>query len=387
MSSPYQGSNIHLIQGVIDILKPYADYKIVLAISGGVDSMVLFNIVHKLVRCELIHINSKRGAASDSRAHTLHQWATERGYTIHIHTSDKSLFTHSDIRTYKYQSIEKHVDAHTLVLVAHHLNDQIETLILKSMRGYNPLGWVMPMIRDFGSGYIMRPLLSFSKTDLIHYAQQNSVFYIEDEDNASIVHPRNYLRNVILQPLLAWCPTAQAGWKKSLELFGEERQLLENLHLKLLNHCLTSEGYISIIQWRALSTIEQRWVLRWWLRDKRYTSNTLMHWQDVLLSTKSIWHYSLQNNQVLWKYQGCAGIDTIPTLDITHIEQWARDHLLHHYDSLTIRIPLRSDNLSSFFKQRKIHPVLRSRTRIILHGSEILAIYPYGMYNPEDTIK
>jgi len=383
MSSYHHRKDLCLIEAVRSQLQEYADYKLVIALSGSADSMVLCHIVTQITTCELVFANSKRGEG-DQRAIALRDWAAVQGYTLYIYTSEIPLVAHRDLRTYKYAAIEKHVDNKTLVLVGHHLNDQIETLFLKSMRGYNPEGWIIPKTRALGSGLILRPLLDFSKAEIIGYAQKNNVFYIEDPTNAYLTQPRNYLRHLVLQKLLAWCPAALLGWQKSLNLFREERLLLNNFKQRLFSKCLTVEGYLWLTPWMELPTLEQRWVLRWWLKTRHITRAILEHWQAILSCSQDVWHYKLSSNEVLWKYHGYAGVSQLLSWDAKHLEKWIQEHISLPRKDLTIRVPWKQDKLTAFFKEHKIHPIFRAVARVILHGPTLIAIYPYGLYNPRE---
>lgn len=383
MSSCHQGTDLGLSQALSSQLQEYAGYKILIALSGGLDSMVLCHLVMQLTTCELVFANSKRGEG-DQRALALRRWAEAQGCTLHIHTSERPLVAHRDLRAYKYEAIQAHVDSKTLVLLGHHLNDQIETLFLKSMRGYNPAGWLIPRTRPLGSGLLLRPLLEFSKDTLLRYAQTHQVFYLEDPTNAYITQPRNYLRHLVLQKLLDWCPTALRGWQKSLGLLREEQTLMDNFKQRLLRQCVTAEGQLWLVPWKQLSALEQRWVLRWWLLPRPSKQALLAHWQRILLSEQAVWHYRLADQEVLWKYQGYAGVDPLPTWDVTQLEAWIQKHLKAPREALTVRALTQKDKLATFFQYHRIHPLFRSVARGIFYHSTLLAIYPYGLYNLEE---
>ena len=120
------------------------------------------------------------------------------------------------------------------VALAHHLDDQAETVLLQLLRGTGLKGIsAMPEMRELrGSGVnVIRPMLDYPRATLEAYAQERGLRWIEDESNASVRHDRNYLRLDVLPLLDKRFP----GWRESMARFarhaGSANDLLEQLAL------------------------------------------------------------------------------------------------------------------------------------------------------------
>lgn len=118
------------------------------------------------------------------------------------------------------------------VALAHHADDQAETLMLQLLRGAGVKGVsAMPLLKS--SNVLMhatvRPLLEVSRRQLHHYANQNSLSWIEDESNADVRYPRNFLRHQILPELQEHFPQYRETLARSARHFAEAAQLMDEL--------------------------------------------------------------------------------------------------------------------------------------------------------------
>jgi tRNA(Ile)-lysidine synthase len=191
--------------------------KVVVAVSGGIDSMALFHALLTLrasMHLTLIvaHANhGLRGAESDAEAALVQQVAKQHGIPCEIgrlavseQLKEENGNLQNVARTQRYTFLEevaKKWDANTVVL-AHHADDQAETVLLRLIRGVGLKGIAgMAEERSLGTTRLLRPLLGIRKSELAAYCAANEVAYLEDSSNQSDKYQRNAWRQLV-SPLL-----------------------------------------------------------------------------------------------------------------------------------------------------------------------------------------
>tara|TARA_Y100000996_G_scaffold368393_1_gene314736 strand:- start:3470 stop:4795 length:1326 start_codon:yes stop_codon:yes gene_type:complete len=178
---------------------------LLLAISGGVDSIVMLDIIHKLKEkyniisnIFLVFINYKLNENSNSREKICLKLSKKYGYPLILkksYLSSKNFESNARNERYRYFSkilLNKDID---FVLTAHHKDDQIETLLMKY---YDNSDWISYLgIRD-KYNQIIRPMLDIQKDEILYYAQDNKLLWIDDPSNKDINFRRNKMRHIIL---------------------------------------------------------------------------------------------------------------------------------------------------------------------------------------------
>ncbi|HYL81723.1 MAG TPA: tRNA lysidine(34) synthetase TilS [Candidatus Acidoferrum sp.] len=186
--------------------------RVVVAVSGGVDSMVLLHALVRLqprlgLRLHVAHVHhGLRGKASDRDAALVVAEAARRGVSVSVARLDPASRPRGtsvqvwarDLRYHDLETIRERVKA-AWILTAHTLDDQAETLLLNLLRGTGPRGLAgIPPSRD----RVLRPLLGVSRAEIERYAAAQHVTFREDASNASDAYRRNRIRHELL-PLLA----------------------------------------------------------------------------------------------------------------------------------------------------------------------------------------
>jgi tRNA(Ile)-lysidine synthase len=182
---------------------------ILVAVSGGADSMVLASLLSEsgytiaVAHCD----HQLRGAESDADEALVKNWCSERKVPYHLKKVDaKKLAQESDAsiqmvaRNERYKFFQELIVKHgcSAVALAHHANDRVESLLLNVLRGTGIRGFQgMPYKR----GNIIRPLLDFRKDEILDFARYRKVPYREDASNADWYYKRNWVRLKVL-PLL-----------------------------------------------------------------------------------------------------------------------------------------------------------------------------------------
>jgi tRNA(Ile)-lysidine synthase len=182
------------------------------AVSGGVDSMVLVSLLHENgYLIAVAHCNyGLRGADSNEDETLVKTWCEDRKIPFHLKKVDtKKLVTESAssiqmvARDERYRFFEELMAEHGYLAtaLAHHANDRVESLVINVLRGTGFRGFQgMPSKRD---NYI-RPLLGFRKDEIREYAIQKSVPFREDASNAETHYQRNWIRLRVLPMLQAF---------------------------------------------------------------------------------------------------------------------------------------------------------------------------------------
>lgn len=250
---------------------------VVVAYSGGVDSTVLLSATAAL-RHELpwpvraIHVNHRLNPDAASWAEHCSQTAAALGIELEQHEVTLSNVARHGVeaaaRDARYAALRQGLRGEEVLLTAHHADDQAETLLLALMRGTGVRGLSgMPACRRFGSGWHVRPLLSYRRTMLIEWATAQGLRWIDDPTNSSAQFSRNFLRADILPRLQARWPQAVEQLQSAATHLAESSVLLDDLARIDFAHCGCGVA-VDTVGLQSLSDARQRNLLRWWLRER-----------------------------------------------------------------------------------------------------------------------
>ena len=211
--------------------------KIILALSGGIDSMVLADMLLKAkVEFVAAHCNFHlRGAESDGDDWFVRKFAEKRGiqcFVKHFETEKYAAkygisieMAARDLRYAWFEQLRQQL-GYDKIAVAHHADDQAETFFINLLRGagLNGLKGMKPQ-----NGVIIRPLLWASREQIRKYAVENHIVWREDHTNVESVYLRNRIRNQLLPVFDELQPEARQGLYKSLEHLASENELYREL--------------------------------------------------------------------------------------------------------------------------------------------------------------
>ncbi len=233
-----------LEQQSLDYLKseglptPDDGFHLLLAVSGGVDSIVMTYVLWQLgFRLALAHGNFQlRGSSAYADQQLVEDWASTLNLTCYTRKFDTQEYARQrkismemaarDLRYDWFRSLlsEK---GYPYLATAHHLNDQAETLLLNLTRGTGIRG--LTAIRPL-NGSTIRPLLFADKDQLISYAKDHNLKWREDESNQHGTHERNYIRYQVIPALKTLNPAIEQTIGENIQHFREIDQVWERTY-------------------------------------------------------------------------------------------------------------------------------------------------------------
>ena len=244
MASSKKPASSDLLQSVSDRLHSQLTpgRHVTVALSGGVDSVVLLHLVHRLQRereflLSAIHVNHQISPHAADWAGFCVALCAKLHVPLVVKTIRVPRRSQAGLeaaaRTQRYRAFAE-LDTDCLLL-AHHLDDQAETVLLNLLRGAGVRGAAaMPDVREGegerGEGWmIVRPLLDIPRAALVAYAKKHRLAWIEDESNLDAAFTRNYLRHAVLPAIEPRFPAYRQTLARAARHFAEADSLLDEL--------------------------------------------------------------------------------------------------------------------------------------------------------------
>jgi tRNA(Ile)-lysidine synthase len=257
------------------------------ALSGGVDSVVLLHLLHQLQKrqnftLKASHVHHGLSKNADKWVKFCEKLCTKLSVPLDIHhiklPQKKSLGIEGEARQLRYEKLlESKSD---VVVLAHHEDDQAETFLLQLIRGAGVKG-LSSMAHFDDTRRLWRPLLNTSRIDIESYAKKHKLKWIEDESNQNIDFDRNFIRSKVLTILKNRFNHTIKVISRSASHLAEAQHLLDDLaKIDLKNH-LKSDNYkhkLNVKTLDNLSNTRAKNVLRYWLE----INNQMMPSKDLL---------------------------------------------------------------------------------------------------------
>lgn len=251
--------------------------RLTVAYSGGVDSHVL---LHALCGLRASHgfdiraIHVDHALQESSGAWARHCAAVCRALDVPL-TIERVVVAErkrdgleAAARSARYACLARHLGTDSLLLTAHHRDDQAETLLLQLVRGAGVPGLAsMPASAPFGCTRLVRPLLGFRRAQLLAYAREAGLEWIEDASNADMRLARNYMRHRILPTLEQRWPGVTATLARTARHAADASRVLAEVGATdLALVAAGAEGALSVAALQRLPAARLGNALRCWLR-------------------------------------------------------------------------------------------------------------------------
>lgn len=208
-----------------------------LGVSGGIDSMCMAELFFRsaIAPFAIAHVNfSLRGDESDGDEALVCEWAKSRNipfyrakFDTHQYAQERGISTQMAARELRYNWFEELMEngGYDYLAIAHNLNDSVETLFINLLRGTGVRG--LAGIRE--QGRVIRPLMDFTREQIVEFVQSNSIAYRDDRTNSESHYARNRIRNLIFPHFKEINPSFLQTLKRDIDIFNETSDIIDEL--------------------------------------------------------------------------------------------------------------------------------------------------------------
>lgn len=400
-----------------------ANRRFCIAYSGGVDSHVL---LHALAECQkqhadislrAVHVHHGLSPKADAWASHCKNICDSLNIEllvkkIHVKKTTKQSLENL-ARIERYAVFKDILQENESLLTAHHQDDQAETLLLQLFRGAGPKGLsAIAQTAKFGKGELLRPLLNFSREELVHYATCCKLTWVEDESNSDVNFDRNYLRHEIFPRLRHRWPGITTTLSRAARHCGEISLILqEDAERCLKNICDTDTKTLSVTYLLELSPAQQRNIIRYWLSIQgfplpsekkllelqqnflctRRDAEPLITWQDTEIRRFRSKIYALSpakefdhTQECVWHLTEDLNLPNMEVLKLSSLEKMGIDCLT--LQSVVVKFRQGGEkiqykglnrSLKKLFQEWHIPTWLRNRIPLLYQHSRLIAVYDY----------
>jgi tRNA(Ile)-lysidine synthase len=274
------------------LLKP----SLLIAYSGGLDSTVLLHAFHQLqseipFHLHVMHVHHGLSENADDWASFCEKTCVNLHVPFEMHTvrvdQRSGLGTEAAARQARYDALNSF--SADFICLGHHQDDQAETLLLQLARGAGVKG-LSGMAQIDIKRRLIRPLLNVSRADILAYAKQHQLQWIDDESNQNLKFDRNFIRHVLI-------PTFQEQYKsitktlaRSAMHMADASAMLDELAEMDAALVVENDGQYGVLKLDILQTLSiarQGNLVRWWFSKNKITMPSAVLLQQVLQQLQS----------------------------------------------------------------------------------------------------
>ncbi len=270
-----------------DIVKPAG--RLVVGLSGGADSVVLLDCLQRVarerrIRLSALHVNHQLSPNAARWSAFCRRLCRARGIpfaSVKVEVS-RGAGVEAEARAVRYSVFSRQPCDY--VVLAHHQDDQVETLLLQLLRGAGVKGLAaMPLVRKTEGGRrsakdsslvtrhsspeILRPLLDVTRREILEYASARGLKWVEDESNRDTRFRRNFLRHEILPAIARRFPSYGVTIARSAGHLAEASRLLDEVAMSD-GAAQFEDGTLGVEALRRLPAARARNLLRFFLGDR-----------------------------------------------------------------------------------------------------------------------
>jgi tRNA(Ile)-lysidine synthase len=259
---------------------------ILIGLSGGVDSVVLLHLLQQLAPryswcLQALHVHHGISPNADTWAEFCTGLCASLTIPLHVERVDISPLRAHGIeaaaRKLRHAAFKRQTC--DFIALAHHADDQAETLLLQLLRGAGVRGAsAMPVLSETS---IVRPLLFYSRQEILDYAAFHELAWIEDESNTDEDYPRNFLRHTVMPRIAERFPAYRQTLARSTRHFAEASELLDDL-ARLDAAEAIQQDTLAVTALQILSPPRARNLLRYFLDLQGATMPQVAQLADML---------------------------------------------------------------------------------------------------------
>lgn len=310
---------INLVEVLSHPLKEHTTEKteVILALSGGLDSRVLLDILQcylssRVSSITAVHIHHGLSVKANLWAQKCASWCEDANvplYVERVKLDNRRLSLEQAARNARYQALGSYVGENAVLITGHHSDDQTETFLLALKRGSGPKGLAsMATCVDFGPGKMLRPLLHTSRQEIEEYARERNLDWVHDKSNDDIRFDRNYIRHRVTPLLKRRWPHIQRAISRSAQLCAQQESVLSFFLRDELHQAQQEDKGLSLIYLSKRPYAVRLQLIRFWLAQARVQMPSqrklLMIWEQVAQAKREAKPRLRLGNHQIWRFNG-----------------------------------------------------------------------------------
>jgi len=328
-----------------------------IAYSGGCDSTALLYFANKTARknkinIRAIHVNHNLNKESKKWENHCKEFC--KGINVELYIENVNIIlkpgdsVEEKAREERYLSIYSQMGKKTLMMTAHHGDDQAETFLYQLFRGSGAKGLSsMPRIKKIKKGFHFRPFLAFNKKTLEDFVAFKSLSYVEDLSNNNTDFSRNFIRKEILPSIKRKWPSCASTISRSAQNLSELFKLNEDLAMIDIQKFLVKNICKLSISVRGLDKYRCNNVIRYWISKNNYRMPSSEQMNSI---------YSNVIN---------AGKDKVPFFLCSEYE------IRRHNDYIEIMLPLKKHDPSIIYKWKYMENLIITNLSLNLSWNDL----------------
>ena len=291
-------------------LSPFDDFsqKALVAVSGGLDSMCLADLYRNRTGFDdfaLAHCNfNLRGEESDGDQEMVRQWAEERGIKVYFASFDTTAFAREKGLSIEMAARELRYTwfaglcrkyGYAYVAVAHHADDNAETMMLNLVRGTGMKGLSgmkdiskLPYSKDRENLRLVRPLLGFTRKQLEGYALGHRIPYRNDSTNDSVEYRRNSIRHEVFPVFERMNPSYVRTLNREMRYFADAEEIVHTWCAAEAERIVSYDEAMLVDIETLLGYSQWRYLLYYILEPYGFSSSVLASLEELLLSDRTV---------------------------------------------------------------------------------------------------
>ena len=307
---------------VLKSLIKSAKTKFLVALSGGIDSILLLNIVNEICKdkeyqVRAIHINHNISKNADA----MHNQCISICDNYNIQLIVKKIYKvensniEENLRNERYKQIFESMYDDEALLLGHHNDDQIETFLYRLFRGSSPNGLsCMQKISHRENKVLCRPFLKISKENILHIGKILNIKYINDSSNNDISFDRNYIRKEVI-------PKIKNKWKSINSVMDHNIQLQSDYSRLAHDYCnslikdIIIDNKLDIKKLKSHPIYLESTFIKFWLKNYvgyNLSKNEISQIQLIISSDNNDYpEYKLRNNMSVIRYNNLLYINKL----------------------------------------------------------------------------